>query len=213
MQVGIVALGSVLALLALFGCGAGQGGGDSGGGGTDGDPWGTPCLPFEEQWPSFSGYNVEQVTVLESDPACGTGVCLVNHFQGRVSCPYGQSLADLSLPPDDPRRCRIPDAAGWATEGAVEAEALPQLLDRRAEDVVQCSCRCAGPDPSADYCTCPSGMECVEVAPDLGFQRGYEGSYCIAAGTTYDSSAVGTITCDKDDTDPATLCGKSRSNP
>lgn len=239
MQLGPVercrALALAFAALGILGCGTGAGRPDGGAGGgagsgVQGEPQpgetggaqggdaskeaiGTPCVPSEEQVSGFTAYDANEVTLDVDHPACGGGLCVVNHFQGRVSCPYGQTEADLALPADDPRRCRITDADGRPTGEVVESAVPPQLLDRRAEDVVRCSCRCAGPDPNADYCTCPSRMDCVELFEDFGFQNGFEGSYCIALGTTYDEDTAGTATCDKDGTDPGTSCGGSRSNP
>jgi hypothetical protein len=60
----------------------------------------------------------------------------------------------------------------------------PQLLDRRAEDAVYCSCRCDGPDPNASYCECPDGFSCVELIK-LGGAGQLAGSYCVKEGTIY----------------------------
>jgi hypothetical protein len=74
-----------------------------------------------------------------------------------------------------------------------------QLLDRRADDAVYCSCRCSGPDPGARYCECPSGFSCSEVVPDLVPGRAQlPGGYCIRAGSAYSAEDVSeTKLCDR----------------
>lgn len=51
---------------------------------------GDPCVPEDEYYTTFSGYSVSEVNIESRSFQCETRVCLVNHFQGRVSCPYGQ---------------------------------------------------------------------------------------------------------------------------
>lgn len=96
----------------------------------------------------------------------------MDHFQGRVSCPYGQSAAAGT------EACRVPGGSEAVT-GAVS----PQRLDRRADDAVYCSCRCGGADPAGSYCQCDAGFECVErIAPlESGTATDLAGSYCVRA--------------------------------
>ena len=51
---------------------------------------GDPCTPEAEYNPSFLGFDVKEVNTESESFQCLTRLCLVNHFQGRVSCPYGQ---------------------------------------------------------------------------------------------------------------------------
>lgn len=51
---------------------------------------GDPCTPEQEYDPSFLGFDFHEVSVESKSFQCQTRLCLVNHFQGRVSCPYGQ---------------------------------------------------------------------------------------------------------------------------
>lgn len=187
------------------GSGGATGPGGSGNGAQQGTPdpgaMGAPCIPGVEQQPDFSGFTVEEVNVEIGSPACGGGVCLTHHFQGRVSCPYGQTEDALSLDPADGRRCRVPGETG----AAVEVPVPPQLVERRAENVVHCSCQCAGSDPAVEYCQCPEGMECVE----LGLS-----SHCIKTGTPYEpgTSTLGP-SCSMDSSSAETDCGHDRKNP
>jgi hypothetical protein len=72
-----VAVGVITALSAAPGC-ASTGVGD-------------PCIPDEEYDPTFQAFSINDVNVESKSYVCLTRLCLVNHFQGRVSCPYGQS--------------------------------------------------------------------------------------------------------------------------
>jgi hypothetical protein len=52
---------------------------------------GDPCTPGQEYTQSFLGFDEGEVSVEAESFQCQTRLCLVNHFQGRVSCPYGQN--------------------------------------------------------------------------------------------------------------------------
>src|SRR5258706_11907102 len=56
---------------------------------------GDSCIPDDESRPDFSGYAENEVNIESESPSCQTGVCLVNHFRGRVSCPDGQPADSL----------------------------------------------------------------------------------------------------------------------
>jgi len=148
---------------------------------------GDPCTPEDEYQQDFSGFQLTETNVESRSFQCETRLCLVNHFQGRVSCPYGQTAAGTS------DGCKLPGSADPVTVAV-----KPQLLDRRADDAVYCSCRCAGPDPSARYCECPSGFSCSKVVPELSQGRAQlPGSYCIREGSDYVAASVSeTKVCD-----------------
>lgn len=114
---------------------------------------GEGCLPADEQLLAFSSYAIGEVSVITDTSECDSNVCLVNHFQGRVSCPYGQTESEVG---NDPQ-CFAP-----GTNLAVTVPVEPQLVQRRAEDAAICSCRCDGPGPG-ELCACPGGMECVPL--------------------------------------------------
>jgi hypothetical protein len=152
---------------------------------------GDPCVPEDEYMRRFSGFAVTEVNVESASFQCETRVCLVNHFQGRVSCPYGQDYDPATGPSEHAPGlgvCSIPGADSTTEEGQVKAAVEPQLLSRAAERAVYCSCRCKGPDPNASYCKCPSGYACVELVPDYGMGGQLVGSYCVRNGTIYDEA-------------------------
>src|SRR5688572_12210230 len=98
---------------------------------------GAPCLPSIERDPSFPGFTLGMVSVEAQAPGCASDVCLVHGFQGRVSCPYGQT-EEQAL---DTPACFVP-----GTDVPVQTDVAPQLVARPAELASICSCRCDGPD-------------------------------------------------------------------
>jgi hypothetical protein len=55
---------------------------------------GDPCIPDDEYSTTAGGFSMDMVTIEARSFQCATRVCLVNKFQGRVSCPYGGSEED-----------------------------------------------------------------------------------------------------------------------
>src|SRR5687767_9483775 len=74
-------VGAAFALLAL-GCEAGG--------------VGDPCIPEAEYDLYFNNFSQLDVFAETRSFQCETRICLVNHFEGRVSCPYGQTGSDLT---------------------------------------------------------------------------------------------------------------------
>jgi hypothetical protein len=180
----------VLTGVALF-LGALSGGCQSGG-------VGDPCTPEDEYQLYFSGYAFTEVNIESKSFQCETRLCLVNHFQGRVSCPYGQTAAQAASPPSSATEyqlCHIPGTSDSGSRILVAVE--HQLAKRRATDSVYCSCRCDGPDPNARYCKCPTGFQCTPlIAPNnrLG-QAELSGSYCVKTGQVFDQNTDTSQVC------------------
>lgn len=86
---------------------------------------GDPCVPEDEQNPAFPGFDPAEENIESRSFQCETRICLVNHFQGRVSCPLGQ---------EEPVPCASPDDTS-CPEGkkCVEAETLEEPCDPGAE--------------------------------------------------------------------------------
>jgi hypothetical protein len=144
---------------------------------------GKPCVPDQEAEPTFTGFVAPDVNVESKNPSCGDGACLVNHFQGLTSCPYGQSSAGVA--PEGATPCAVP-----GTSEAVSGNVAPQCSNRTATDAVYCSCRCANAegkmDDGATYCGCPSGFTCAQLVTAIGPGCSIAGGYCIKTGTAYD---------------------------
>jgi hypothetical protein len=146
---------------------------------------GDACIPSSEAVPTFSGSDSDEVSVEIGSRQCSSGLCLSNHFRGRVTCPYGQDVD--SIPPE----CRVPGSGDPVTI-AVET----QDSTRRSMDSVYCSCRCAGPGPGP-FCSCPQRYSCTPLVDDIGLpaSSAIAGSYCIREGTEYEGFEG--IDCDR----------------
>ena len=171
---------------------------------------GDPCPPLIEGDATFLGFNEQEVNFESGSPSCKTGVCLINHFRGRVSCPYGQT-ADGAAPPGG-KPCTTPSGApvtGGATDPRKKAQVSAQCVDRTADKTVYCSCRCANEggrtDDGAAYCACPDGFACTSVISSIGGStKSIAGSYCVKNGTVYDPNTA----CNQGDCDPVRkTCG------
>jgi hypothetical protein len=154
---------------------------------------GDPCTPEDEYQQGFNGFQVTETNVESRSFQCETRLCLVNHFQGRVSCRLGQGdpMAEGAPGP----RCSIPGTKANPNDrdskDNIKVEVPPQLRDRQTDQAVYCSCRCDGPDDKARYCECPEGFQCEPLVDDLKIPGGggqLAGSYCIRAGSQYDSA-------------------------
>ena len=166
---------------------------------------GDPCTPEDEYQQNFNGFQVTETNVESRSFQCETRLCLVNHFQGRVSCRRGQTSAQGAPYSDPPTnqaqnaewspKCSIPGTQVSTTDRAsvdnINVEVPPQLVDRQTDQAVYCSCRCDGPDANARYCECPEGFQCEPLVDDLKIGGGggqLAGSYCIRAGSKYDTN-------------------------
>jgi len=164
---------------------------------------GDPCTPEAEYSTSFTGFNVKEVSTESADYQCFSRLCLVNHFQGLVSCPYGQDGAQNTewpgAPATAPKGCSTPfihapvdgKASGTFVNPNTMSAVQPQCLDRRADQAVYCSCRCANLDGKTDdgsvYCTCPSGFSCTQLYSSIGKETNANltGAYCIKSNSDY----------------------------
>jgi hypothetical protein len=142
---------------------------------------GSPCFPGSERTHNFNGFALDEVGFEFGSPDCASNTCLINHMQGRASCPYGQTAEEAANAPE----CFRP-----GPDGQVTVPVDPQLVERRADQNAICSCRCDGPDASASYCTCPEGMVCSRLVEEYGIvgagEGAYVGGHCIYPDTVYD---------------------------
>jgi len=141
---------------------------------------GDPCVPEQEYDPAFVGFDAREVNVESKSFQCETRLCLVNHFQGRVSCPYGQNAtatASYDAPPGTNEKCMqskpadgnsacctpgiyqpvLPttNVAMGGGDGGMAMPGMnytvqPNCTDRTANVAVYCSCRCANVDGKTD---------------------------------------------------------------
>ena len=88
---------------------------------------GDPCTPEDEYNPDFAGFKMTEENIESRSFQCATRICLVNHFQGRVSCPLGQGSLDTAAIGDSSARksCKGKDDTSCGTdEKCVEASTL-----------------------------------------------------------------------------------------
>ncbi len=172
---------------------------------------GDPCLSALESDRQFSGFDEDEVSVELWNAACGdAAICLVNHFRGRTSCPYGQPPWEAEDLPTD-QRCWLPSAEPDDGDGNVAVGVRPQLEERPPDQTVYCSCRCANAngqtDDGARYCDCPPDFRCEPLFDDLGLgNTDLAGSYCIKRGTTFDETAPPGRNCSRTNEN----CGEPR---
>ena len=158
---------------------------------------GAPCIEDDEWNDVFSGFAVSEINIATLSTRCDSQTCIANHFQGRVSCPYGQTEAEAMSDP----QCFVPES-----DAPITVPVEPQRLDRPAAKTVTCSCRCGGPG-AGPFCTCPSGTVCDDLVEDFGVPRPITGMYCIPTGTIYDS----TLTLEPEFCDATAMnCGDPR---
>jgi hypothetical protein len=186
---------------------------------------GDPCIPEKEFDKAFLGFDPGEVNVESKSFQCLTRLCLVNHFRGRVTCPYGQDKTGTQLPTVDGATggafgvvdkynqtagpCLIPGGTdpkndqitGSPADPANQAQVHPQCVDREAVDTVYCSCRCANADGKTDdganYCTCPDGFQCSQLVAPVGLgDVGLTGAYCIKKKTDYEAFNACLTPCD-----------------
>jgi len=164
---------------------------------------GDPCSPIMETDPTFLGFDEKEINVEQGAATCSSGICLINHFRGRVSCPYGQSTDGAA--PSGATPCTTPNKSAPVSgnDPRLKAQVPAQCVDRSADNAVYCSCRCAnangGTNDGASYCACPNGFACLNVVSSIGpSTNDVAGSYCIKNGTAYDPDTA----CNQGDCDP-----------
>jgi hypothetical protein len=180
---------------------------------------GDPCTPEDEYNTDFAGFKVTEENIESRSFQCQTRICLVNHFQGRVSCPFGQTNPPPAF--DSAKGCQnaesdnfngLSDAEKTAkiaaesekpccvpgTDTVINAEVCGQCAgntNRNHNQAVYCSCRCGvadgePDDPNFNFCECPDSYECAQIRPNVGLgDKQLTGKYCILKGTAFKDEA------------------------
>lgn len=107
---------------------------------------GDPCTPEVEYGTPFAGFNITQEFIESRSFQCSTRLCLVNHFQGRVSCPLGQPATAV-------QSCNPPPAAS----GCTDPDAKCVEADTQAPE---CACDSNKPGDCAAQPQCVGGTVC-----------------------------------------------------
>lgn len=128
---------------------------------------GDPCIPNDEFSADYPGATESGAQIEDRSFQCETRVCLVKHFRGRVTCPFGNTdgregnaVSSAAYSGDDADECIVP-----GTSTPVTVPVKSQCSERKGQ--VYCSCRCDGKDSKAKYCECPEGYSCKEVTRSL----------------------------------------------
>lgn len=89
---------------------------------------GDPCIPNLEYSPTDPGAVEKGAQIEDRSFQCETRVCLINHFRGRVSCPFGNPKGG-SLYTGDDKECYVPGTNIMVT--AAVPPAVPRTQGQR----------------------------------------------------------------------------------
>jgi hypothetical protein len=192
---------------------------------------GDPCTPEDEYNAQFTGFNVAEENIEPLSFQCSTRICLVNHFQGRVSCPLGQpALAPMDFckqNPDSTQDCGAPPASGGTQQPCSTCPDPSQACVLSQSYAPQCTCDptvtdptnpmvcagnpgCAGVsgncDPNLQICTCSNDLTIDGVSFFCEpIQPGCSGSTC--------SEVLNSYICHTPQTATASSCQSAANTP
>lgn len=176
---------------------------------------GDPCIPEDEYNPQFAGFKVTEENIESRSFQCQTRICLVNHFQGRVSCPLGQLPPTACSGPGDDALCM----GGKCMEAAtLSPDCNPDADDKGASacagfggvcNAAKRACECG---QTAD---CPNGSYCDATTKECktyvchtpgncqigdGSEEDNTGKACCVPGTDTPIAAPVCGQCNQDST-------------
>jgi hypothetical protein len=143
---------------------------------------GDPCTPEEEYGTAFSGFSVAEEYLESRSFQCATRICLVNHFQGRVSCPLGQSAADVRScnaagdPPCNTGESCIASGTLAPICGACDTAANPGCVARPCPTGLSC-------DATLGLCTCDSTNSATLTVDGTGYACAFFDDTCVPMPT------------------------------
>lgn len=115
---------------------------------------GDPCIPEDEYRANFRGFTLKEENIESRSFQCQTRLCLVNHFQGRVSCPFGQLAPTLCDGPGD----------GCVASHVVS---VPQGFGKDKcsadEDCATLGGKC---NTAGGFCECSKDEDCATAGPE-----------------------------------------------
>lgn len=132
---------------------------------------GVPCIPEDEFSFRFAGFKVSEDIIESRSFQCETRICLVNHFQGRVSCPLGQGTpvdrnGQPGCTPEVQNGAPV-DGQGSCSDGqkCVNAGSFSPACDPTKENADDfCIQQKAGVKCNeAGFCECGTNADCPEV--------------------------------------------------
>lgn len=114
---------------------------------------GDPCVPEDEYNPLFAGFKVTEENIESRSFQCQTRICLVNHFQGRVSCPAGQGPIDGTTR----KNCNGPNDTSCGTDQDCVVSATLAEPCSKDEECNGFGGRC---NKAGKFCECATDADC-----------------------------------------------------
>lgn len=160
---------------------------------------GDPCTPEDEYNPNFQGFKVTEENIESRSFQCQSRLCLVNHFQGRASCPLGQAPPVTCFPENGNADCAgVPVPAGADAAVCTRADTPARACDNAAEPgtPLDPTVACAGLGACNDegkFCecvgTCPDpNQRCTALNSDGSGPKVCVSHVCHVAGNCQDAS-------------------------
>lgn len=147
---------------------------------------GDPCIPEDEYNPAFGGFKVTEENIESRSFQCETRICLVNHFQGRVTCPFGQAKRPGCNPNAGAGAC---DAGSECKASSVYAPKCGDEGDPACVGDLVCN-------TDGKFCSCASDAQCATVGNE-------DGSYICSDGQCKQFVCHDGSCQTAEDTDPA----------
>ncbi len=133
---------------------------------------GQPCIPEDEYSFRFPGFKLSEDVIESRSFQCATRICLVNHFQGRVSCPLGQSApkdknGEESCEPERDGNQNFVEGQGSCADGfscVLAGSSSPSCDVSKGQDVANAFCEAQGAGSkcnTAGFCECASNTDCL----------------------------------------------------
>lgn len=195
---------------------------------------GDPCIPEDEYSAAFAGFKVTEENIESRSFQCSTRICLVNHFQGRTTCPEGQapplSIADAKDSTQRRRFCTALDAKNPGHDkGTCLADSTDMCVeaDTYAPDCDRPTCSSNTDCPNNGKCDkgicpdpCPSGLVCDSNRKVCGCSasgKDYPDGYTCVAADPNDEKSLRVLksfvchtpgNCQSADADAKTNAGK-----
>lgn len=170
---------------------------------------GDPCVPEDEYLGEFSGFQVSQENIESRSFQCESRICLVNHFQGRVSCPQGQQDP---LDPANGRLCTSLDGAcsGEGETCTISATFAPECGTGLPPVPEGFTCSAEGFAACDESSPCPTNYFCDKASSQCVVAVCHNPDNCQVANPENPSDNDGKVCCIPGTTKPvsAQVCGQ-----
>jgi Cys-rich repeat protein len=173
---------------------------------------GDPCRPQEERHPDFAGYKVNELQLEDRVSTCNSGVCLINHIQGRTDCPLGQAAPTPCTGPGDTSCGDGSSCTASAWTGpfctVTSVDGGPPV-----QDPVGCASGACNSPHHTCQCTsdaqCPAGARCDPATKECTQYVCHHEGDCQSPGAP-DAANAGKSCCTGDHGPPvsAEVCGQ-----